>query len=276
MANTKSKLLATSKNPSCVFLTIFIFLVLLINSVKSDSLSFNLPSFEPSNRNIVTINDAKISGGVLELTKKDQYGNPVPHNVGLSIFIGVVHLSDKKSGKVADFSTEFSFVVNPKGTIPHGDGFTFFLSSLDFEFPVNSSGGFLGLFNEETAFKTLKNQVVAVEFDSFANEWDPNFPESDSPHIGIDINSIKSVATVAWPSDSQPQGEIGVARISYDSAYKILSVSVSYPRSPVTVLSHPVDFAAVLSERVLIGFSGTTGEVVETHDILSWSFASSL
>jgi len=60
--------------------------------------------------------------------------------------------------------------VNTKGAPLHGDGFTFYLASLDFEFPDNSSGGFLGIFNHETAFNTSLNQVVAVEFDSFANE----------------------------------------------------------------------------------------------------------
>ena len=170
--------------------------------------------------------------------------------------------------------------MNTKGAPLHGDGFTFYLASLDFDFPDNSSGGFFGLFNKKTAFNTSLNQVVAVEFDSFANEWDPNFPQSDSPHIGIDINSIRSVATAPWPLDIQPQGSIGKARISYQSSSKILSVSVAYPNSPVnlnaTVLSYPVNLGAVLPEWVLFGFTASTGDLVETHDILSWSFNSFL
>ncbi|WVZ12435.1 hypothetical protein V8G54_016965 [Vigna mungo] len=182
----------------------------------------------------------------------------------------------QKAARVADFTTEFSFVVNTKGAPLHGDGFTFYLASLDFEFPDNSSGGFLGIFNHETAFNTSLNHVVAVEFDSFVNEWDPNFPVSDSPHIGIDINSIRSAATAPWPLESQPHGSIGKARISYQSSSKILSVSVDYPNSPVnaTVLSYPVNLGAVLPEWVRFGFTGTTGDLVETHDILSWSFNS--
>ncbi|KAK7309596.1 hypothetical protein RJT34_06455 [Clitoria ternatea] len=277
MANYKSKL----QNPFSVFFIMTIsFFLLLVTNAKSESLTFNFPTFEPGLKNILVDGDAKITDGILQLTNKDLYGNPTQHSVGLSAFFGSVRISDKASGRTADFTTEFSFVVNPKGTTFHADGFTFFLASLDFDFPDNSSGGFLGLFNQETAFNTSLNQVVAVEFDSFANEWDPNFPHSDSPHIGIDINSIRSVATVPWPSDCQPQGEIGVARISYDSVYNILSVAVSYPNSPVnsnaTVLSYPVNFAALQSEWVVVGFSGTTGDEVETHDIFSWSFSSSL
>ncbi|XP_027361918.1 mannose/glucose-specific lectin-like [Abrus precatorius] len=283
MANSKSKLNLTTQNPLAIFLTTLIFLVLVINKVKSDSVSFNFPSFEASNKNIAVNSDtdANVNGGILQMTKKDQYGNPFPHSVGLAGFFGTVPLSNKTSGRIADFTTEFTFVVNPKGSQPHADGFTFFLASLDFVFPDNSSGGFLGLFNEVTALNTSLNKVVAVEFDSFANQWDPNFPVSDSPHIGININSIRSVATVPWPIDRQSQGAIGKARVTYESVSKLLSVSVTYQNtsaveSYATTLSYPIDFATVLSERAIIGFSAATGELVETHDILSWSLTFSL
>ncbi|XP_061336876.1 lectin 5-like [Gastrolobium bilobum] len=266
MANSKS-----NQNPFSAFLMIFIFFLLLITSVKSDSLSFSFPTFEPGLRNIIVDGDANITNGILQLTKKD----PIPkHSVGLAGFFGAVHLSDKRTGKIAEFTTEFSFIVNPLGLRFHGDGFTFFIASLDFEFPDNSSGGFLGLFNEETAFNTSKNQIVAVEFDGFQNEWDPTNP--NPPHIGININSIRSVATTPWPID-MTQGAIGQARITYSFASKLLSVSVTYGGYKVVPdVSYPVDFAALLSEWVLVGFSASTGDLVETHDILSWSFASSL
>ncbi|KAK7252456.1 hypothetical protein RIF29_36402 [Crotalaria pallida] len=281
MANSKSKLLVT-QNPSSAFLMIFIFFILLITNVKSDSFSFNLTSFEPGVKIIQTSTDAKKTGGILQLTKKDQLGNPTPHSVGRAGFTGAVQISDKKSGKTADFTTEFTFVVNQKAKGPglHGDGFTFFLASTYFSFSDNSTGGFLGLFNEEGAFNTSVNYVVAVEFDSFANEWDPHFPVSQSPHIGIDVNSLRSVATAPWPSEIQLPGAIAKARINYCSYTKQLSVFVTYPNSPVNsdvTLSHQVDLAEALpSDFVVVGFSAATGEYVETHDILSWSFASSL
>ncbi|XP_061336889.1 lectin 5-like [Gastrolobium bilobum] len=273
MANSKSKLLAT-QNLFSAFLMIFIFFLLLVTNVKSDSFSFDFPSFEPGVRSIIVDGDANTTGGILQLTKKD----PIPQqSVGVAGYFGAVHLSDKSRGRVAEFSTEFSFVVNPAlGSRSHGDGFTFFLASLDFEFPDNSSGGFLGLFNEETAFNTSINQIVAVEFDSVRNEWDPTYP--NLPHIGININSIRSVATVPWQFDVT-QGEIGHARIIYSFASKQLEVFITYPQSPSqleTTITYPVDFGALLSEWVLIGFSGSTGDFVETHDILSWSFVSSL
>ncbi|CAJ1931227.1 unnamed protein product [Sphenostylis stenocarpa] len=258
---------------------VFIFCLSLITCARSDTFSFNLPSFEPGIKIILVGDDAQTTGGVLQLTNKDQNGNPTQHSDGLSAYFAPLQLSDSKTGRVADFTTEFSFVVDTKGASLHGDGFTFFLASVNFDFPDNSSGGFLGLFNQDTAFNTSLNQVVAVEFDSFANEWDPNFPQSDSPHIGIDVNSIRSVATAPWPLDIQPQGSVGKACISYQSSSQILSVSVTYPTSPAnnaSVVSYPVNLGTVLSEWVLVGFSGATGDLVETHDILSWSFSASL
>jgi len=276
MANSKPKLLVT-QNLFSVFLLTFL---LLITNVKSDSFSFNFPKFDTDTKSIIIDGDANTTNGVLQLTKKDQLGKPSPHSAGLSFFFGAIHLSDKQSGKVADFTTEFSFVVNPKGSLLHGDGFTFFIASLDFDFPENSAdgdGGFLGLFDKETAFNTSKNSIVAVEFDSFRNEWDP--PLDNSPHIGIDINTIRSSAVASWPIDRVPEGSIGKARISYNPASKILSALVSYLNGPVileTAVSYTVDFAVVLPEYVLVGFSGATGELAETHDILSWSFTSNL
>ncbi|CAI8588131.1 unnamed protein product [Vicia faba] len=274
MANSKPKLLAT-QTISSIFLLTFL---LLITDVKSDSFSFTFPKFESETYSILLDGDANTTDGVLQLTKKDQLGKPSPHSVGISLFFGAIHLSDKNSGKVAEFTTEFTFVVNPKGSQLHGDGFTFFIASIDFEFPDNSTdGGFLGLFDKETAFNTSKNSIVAVEFDSFRNEWDP--PLVNSAHIGIDINTIKSSVVAPWPINSQPEGSIGKARISYSTATQELRVAVSYPNSPVevgVVVSYPVDFAVVLSEWVLVGFSGATGQLAETHDILSWSFTSNL
>ena len=269
--------MANNSNPK--LLMVFIFSLMLTTGVKSDSLSFNYPSFTPGVRSIlVDGEDATTTDGVLHLTKTDQSGTPIQLRSGLAAFFGVVHLSDKRTGKVADFATVFNFVVKTNGAQPHGDGFTFFLASLDYEFPDNSTGGFLGLFDAKNAFNASKNQVFAVEFDTFANDWDPHYPSF--PHIGIDINTIRSVVTAPWPMDAQPDGAIGEARIIFKSDSKQLSVLVSYPNSPVkanaTTLSYPINFANVLPEYVLVGFSASTGDLVETHDILSWYFTSSL
>ncbi|XP_028802871.1 agglutinin-2-like [Neltuma alba] len=140
--------------------------------------------------------------------------------------------------------------------------------------PANSTGGFLGLFSPDTAFNSSENHILAVELDSFGKDWDPPFP-----HVGIDVNSLRSVNTTQWPIDLVPPGSRGNARISYESKTKTLSVSIGYPDAKPAMfvsLSQIVDLKGVLPEYVRIGFSAATGDLVETHNLFSWSFRSFL
>ncbi|KAI9124817.1 hypothetical protein K1719_004144 [Acacia pycnantha] len=143
--------------------------------------------------------------------------------------------------------------------------------------PLNSSGGYLGLFSPENAFNPSRNQVVAVELDSFGNAWDP-IPESLAAHVGIDVNSLRSVNTTGWPINSVPRGSFGKARVVYDSKTKELSVTISNGSKGGTTVcvSQIIDLKSVLPEWVRIGFSAATGDLVESHDIVSWSFSSFL
>ncbi|KAG5001545.1 hypothetical protein JHK87_022617 [Glycine soja] len=267
-------------------LMICLFFVLLLNNVKSDSISFSFSNFEPGqNFDIGFLGDARPVDGAIQLTRRDNngpYGTPNirQHSVGRAVYIPPVRLWDKTTGKLADFETDFSFVVDFAASQIHADGLSFFIIPFDADprIPKNSSGGYLGLFSPETAFNAYKNQIVAVEFDSFGNEWDPK-PVPVAPHIGIDVNSLESVETIDWPINSLPLGSVGKASISYDSNAKQLSVTVGYdnPGSSLnaTSLSFVIDLRTVLPEWIRVGFSGATGQLVETHKIYSWTFASS-
>ncbi|KAK4263042.1 hypothetical protein QN277_028519 [Acacia crassicarpa] len=265
-------------NNSSVFLTLLLFTLLLNNNiinVKSESFSFSFPRFKEINSRIELGGGATISGGALQLTKVDNLSNPLHNNAGLAAFFHEVQLYNPTTRSGFNFSTDFTFVVQrPSSSKLHGDGMTFFLASTGYNFPfVNSSGGFLGLFTSQTAFNQAgRNKIVFVEFDSFNNQWDPN-PGSQSPHIGINLGSIRSDVTESWPSDVQPNGQIARATVGYDSDSLRLSASVSYPGS-VTILMTEVDLTKVLPERVYVGFSAATGDLVETHQVLSWDFSS--
>ncbi|XP_027364532.1 seed lectin-like [Abrus precatorius] len=280
MAIFIQKLLAT-KIPISLLLTITIFSLFLFNKVKSD-ISFNFPAFGPEVVNVIGLsNEATVSNGAIQLTKKDQSGNPFQHSVGQAEWIKPIRIHDKSSGKVADFATEFSFVVNKNGKKDYGDGFAFFFVSQNFNFPDSkqSEGGFLGMFTPDTAFSSNNQQILLVEFDSFSNEWDPD-PVTQFPHLGVNVNSIKSLVTVPWLRNFKPDDTVTNARIEYSSEAQKLTVTVTYPSSvPLTadtLFTHDVDLTAVLPEEVQIGFSAATGDLVETHDILSWSFTSNL
>ncbi|NP_001411553.1 putative concanavalin A-like lectin/glucanase domain, legume lectin [Medicago truncatula] len=270
-----------------IFIT-FLFLQNHVNSQYSSpskpqpslgsTISFSITKFDDESPNIFVKGDASISNGVLSLTKTDKYsGKPLQKSVGRATHLTPIHIWDETSGELADFSTSFSFIVNTNGSRLHGDGFTFFLGPLHFDLPKNSSGGYLGLFNPETALIPSQNPIVAIEFDSFTNGWDPASP-SQYPHIGIDVGSIDSRATVNWPLDFVQTNALGEASINYNSESKRLSVFVAYPGSGknATGVSFVVDLRSVLPEWVRVGFSAATGELVETHDIINWSFEAAL
>ncbi|CAN6849500.1 unnamed protein product [Brassica oleracea] len=101
-----------------------------------------------------------------------------------------LHL-DASSPSSFSFSTEFVFVIFPLAKPPaYGQGMAFVVASkTDLMAKAATSG--LGLFNPGNANIT-ENRILAVKHDT--NESSEQFDESDN-HVGIDINSIVSVAS---------------------------------------------------------------------------------
>ncbi|MED6132091.1 hypothetical protein PIB30_015878 [Stylosanthes scabra] len=277
----------STKTP--ISLSLFIlFLSFVFINVKSSSppppsqfdVSFNFPRFTPADYSRLGFaNDGTIKHGALQLTKKDKNGFPLQHSVGQTIYLQLIRIYDKASLEVADFTTEFTFVVKRQTNIAtnHGDGLAFFLMPPDFILPdrKDSGGGFLGIFTNANALTNNgHNKIVLVEFDSFNNDWDP-LEGYQASHMGVDVGSIKSETTAPWLIEFEPDGTKVTARISYDSKLKTLSVNVFFPdKVGDSSLAYDIDLTEVLPEQVYVGFSAATGELVETHDILSWSFNS--
>lgn len=69
------------------------------------------------------------------------------NRVGQAIYAKGVPLWDPDTGKLTDFSTHFSFLIDTRGMNIYNNGLAFFLAPVGFEIPTNSAGGFLGLFN---------------------------------------------------------------------------------------------------------------------------------
>ncbi|KAH7852072.1 hypothetical protein Vadar_020266 [Vaccinium darrowii] len=119
---------------------------------------------------------------------------------------------------------------------------------------------------------------LALSFDTFLNAGvDPN-----SHHIGvIDVNSFMSVTYLTW-RESMVNTETATAWVNYDydSTTKTLSVYLTYEENPVFEgnynLSYVIDLRKFLPEWVSVGFSAATGSFTETHNIVSWTFNSTL
>ncbi|KEH34228.1 Lectin 2 [Medicago truncatula] len=154
------------------------------------------------------------------------------------------------------------------------DGLAFFIAPIDTKPKSIHHGGYLGVFDSKTYKKSI--QTVAVEIDTFYNaQWDPNPGNISSTgrHIGIDVNSIKSISTVPWSLENNKKANVA---IGFNGATNVLSVDVEYPLIRHYTLSHVVPLKDVVPEWVRIGFSAATGAEYAAHDILSWSFDSKL
>ncbi|KAF2285312.1 hypothetical protein GH714_042354 [Hevea brasiliensis] len=119
---------------------------------------------------------------------------------------------------------------------------------------------------ETTDFTSIS---LLSEFDSYPNSWDPPYN-----HIGININSIESVAYCTGVGIF-PTGTVVNAWVSYDSTSRTLSAFANSEGENFS-LSRLVDLREVLPEWATIGISAATGASIELHSILSWEFYSSL
>ncbi|XP_060674801.1 L-type lectin-domain containing receptor kinase IX.1-like [Ziziphus jujuba] len=243
---------------------------ILFNLPLAYSIQFQIPRFEPGNPNVLYQGAAEPSVGAVELIDNVNY----LCRVGRVISADRVRLWDAGTRKLSDFTTHFSFYIDTLGRTPYGAGLAFFLAPHGFQIPPNSAGSFLGLFNTTTSDST-KNQIVHVEFDSFADtEWDPTYE-----HVGINNNSVSSVVTIPWNA-SFHSGDTADVWINYNATTHNLSVSWMYQKTSNakenTSLSYQINLMEVLPEWVTVGFSAGTGRYIERNVLQSWDFSSSL
>ncbi|KAM7470576.1 hypothetical protein LguiA_008759 [Lonicera macranthoides] len=188
-----------------------------------------------------------------------------------------LHLWDNNSGELADFSTNFTFVIDSSSITSYADGLAFFLARNN---SVISAGGAIGLpVNATTANAT--DPFVAVEFDTFWNQgWDPvNSTNSRiGDHVGININSLGSIRFEKWFSNITGGG-VNEAWVNYDATSQNLSVVFTGFQNNQRVvqsgLSYTVDLRQTLPEWVTFGFSAATGTNFQKNSVISWSFTSS-
>jgi len=253
-------------------------------ALRASCLSFD---FDFSNASTFSLADfttagaAAFHGQLFDLTA-NAYRAGLSFSVGRVAYAHPVPLRDKATGQVASFSTAFSFAINITDMNNKGDGMAFFLGHYPSALPPNSEGGALGLCRPDYCLNRTvvglgqdrDSRFVAVEFDTFNDSWDPHVTYD---HMGIDVNSIVSVATITLPSFSL-NGQMS-ARVDYNGSTSVMDVELRFDRSPkfgdatpTFNVSAKVDLGTALPERVAIGFSAATGSSIELHQLLSWSF----
>ncbi|KAA8536368.1 hypothetical protein F0562_028846 [Nyssa sinensis] len=165
-------------------------------------------------------------------------------SAGRATYSKTMQLWDEASGKFADFTTNFSFIIDSQLNFPYADGIAFFLAPDGFAIS-NAQGGGHGLVSGDQIYYSTSNPFVAVEFDSFQNDWDQ--PDNN---VGFNINSMVSVSNVTWWNGIL-DGKSNDALIGYNSSSKNLCV-------------------------VFTGFDAATGLNFEIHTICACYFSSNL
>uniref|UniRef100_R7W250 non-specific serine/threonine protein kinase n=1 Tax=Aegilops tauschii TaxID=37682 RepID=R7W250_AEGTA len=259
---------------TCAFLLVFCVCCHL--PPPAASLFFNYSTFSSQDQKDFRIEgDASFSVGWIDVSANKFAG--IGNSAGrVSYNAQPMLLWDKATGQVASFTTRFSFAIGIPNINNKGKGMTFFLAGYPSVLPYDSYGFDLGLTNQSTsASATGDNRFVAVEFDTF-NDTQVSDPDATYDHLGIDVNSVRSVVTKSLPSFSL-MGNM-TALIQYDNVSSLLSLTLwlGDGRGRNYSLSSKVDLKSALPEQVAVGFSAGTSSSVELHQLSSWYFNSSL
>ncbi|KAK8963636.1 putative L-type lectin-domain containing receptor kinase S.5 [Platanthera guangdongensis] len=253
----------------------------LASSPPSDYLSFSFPSFGPDNRGNFTFptTDSRDSQGALQITPDTANDDSFFLNKS-----GRVLLSrrfrlwkDPSSGnrkRTASFNTTFFInIFKPNGSLIPGEGLSFLISPDDGAPPPGSSGGYLGLTNS-TIDGHSSNQIVAVEFDTVKQSYDP-----DDNHVGLNINSIVSNKTASLSLFGiqllPPNPANYTVWIDYDggAGQFIVHMALQGKPKPLTpVLEARLNLSDYVNQDSYFGFAASTGAAdYQLNCVLAWN-----
>ncbi|CAN6343894.1 unnamed protein product [Urochloa humidicola] len=265
-----------SCRPSLLVLcSLYLFWMLSIHVPRAGSLSFNLSFSQPQSPDLPQLiafsGDAYFSPDTIELTRNSRV-----NSVGRATYVQKVPLWDGATGELASFTTTFYFRIsrdNPSASYA-GDGMAFFLGHPEAGIPANSGGGSLGLVPVSANGTGDGGGIVAVEFDTFLN---PENSDISYSHVGIDVNSVNSTASTDATTQTKnlTSGYKMMAAVSYENGTKLLNAELTINDTQFNVQA-TIDLRSYLPEYVVVGFSAATGELTELHQVLAWSFSSTL
>lgn len=222
-----------SKKPIWALISLLPVFLCVAQHSNGSTTNFSFDSFSQNNsQQLIYIGDANFSAeyGYIDITPEP---NPTINISSLnetdSNFlqrIGKVLYHQQITMWPASFTTVFTIFVRNITAIRNfnGDGIAFIIVPDNKGLLANSAGAFLGLFNQSTDGNTTGQ--LAIEFDTFHNEFDP----LDGNHVGIDIPGMKSNATANmgdYGMDIKAGRAIEV-RVDYDGWAKSLQIYARY------------------------------------------------
>ncbi|KAI6681384.1 hypothetical protein NL676_035265 [Syzygium grande] len=278
-ATKNSSLTRVSRVQTMLLLLILVSLFLssqqAYSSASSSSLepaNFFFASFNGScsGEELICMGSASTQDGYLKITPEpEELGNSTSNTTNK---VGRVLYSRPVVAWPAMISTMFTVRITtlPNSTVS-GDGMAFLFAQDKSASPPNSYGSYMGILDKSTQGGVVRQ--LAVEMDTYMNEFDP-----DGNHVGIDTTStISPVATQSLNStgvDLKSGRDIRV-RIDYDGYKHKLQISVAYSgKSLISVLNHSIRMSETVPNLVYVGFSGSTGPLPESHQVINWAFSS--
>ncbi|KAF8094336.1 hypothetical protein N665_0365s0022 [Sinapis alba] len=204
--------------------------------------------------------------------------NETTSSIGRGLYPSRIPASSSSSP--LPFATSFIFSMAPYRNRLPGHGFAFvFLPTSDTS--AAESAQHLGLLNL-TNNGDPSNRIFGVEFDVFSNQ---EFNDINDNHVGVDVNSLTSVSSsvAGFYIDG---GEFTELRLNSGDNYQAWiefngsAINVTMARAgslkPLRpLISIPLNLTGVLLGDMFVGFTASTGLLVQSHRILSWSFSNS-
>jgi serine/threonine protein kinase len=263
----------------CFLLPVFLF----FQSLSAVDFVFN--GFNSSDMLLYGLAD--VESRILSLTNRTTY------SIGRAIYPEKIPTKNPNSSYVYPFSTSFIFsMVTYKNNPPARHGIVFMFVPVK-GIEAANPGNYLGLLNFSNNGNP-NNHVFGVEFDVFKNL---EFDDINANHVGIDLNSLKSNATHDagyWPdnrrgdnssnSDDEKSfkelkmnsGENYQVWIDYSDSLINVTMALAGMKRPLKpLLNVSLNLSGVFQDEMYVGFTSATGQLVESHKILAWSFSNS-
>ncbi|KAK9994938.1 hypothetical protein SO802_024641 [Lithocarpus litseifolius] len=251
----------------------------VINVTKHLSfLDFNFNKDPRIFHDVRLLGSAKISNekGAVQIPDESKAVD-LKDQAGRALYSSPIRLLDPHTKTPASFETTFAFQVNNASHLSSdstghgGSGLTFII--VPDEFTVGRHGPWLAMLNDacEDDYK-----AVAVEFDTHRS---PGFGDPNDNHVGINLGSIISTRTINMSDFGIVLNDSLVHRawITYDGPRRWMDIRLGskhedYPTKPI--FSEQLDLSPFLNEYMFIGFSASTGNLTQIHNVLSWNFTS--
>ncbi|KVI05100.1 probable L-type lectin-domain containing receptor kinase S.7 [Cynara cardunculus var. scolymus] len=273
------------------FIVVFFVYVESIDQQKPDNgviinvtKRFSFPDFQGPR----TAHDLKLLGssvvdetGRVRIPDTTQKDVDLKHLAGRAVYAYPIRVFDPVSRTPASFETTFAFQLetlesnsssgDENGGDGGGSGFTFMFAPD--EFTVGRPGPWLGMLNDAC---DEEYKAVGIEFDTRENV---EFGDPNDNHVGINLGSIVSTITINASEFgvNLNDGEIHRVWVEYSGESRFLDIRLGsdrlgYPSKPM--FSDRLDISDFLKEYMFVGFSASTGNFAQIHNVFSWNFTS--